>query len=108
MDFCLRFTGAGGQVLYAPEASLVHVKSSSRISPVRVERWKAQSLVRYFRRHFDGLYPPGFIPLVSGMVWAVFGLRAAKYWLGRGLSLIGLSGRRGLRAPARAARIARR
>ena len=108
VDFCLRFTEAGGRVLYAPEASLVHVKSSSRISPVKVERWKSQSLVRYFRRHFDGMYPPGFIPLVSAMVWGVFGVRAIKHWTSRALSLVGLSGRRRLGAPARAARIARR
>ena len=107
VDFCLRFTEAGGQVFYAPAATLIHAKSSSRVNPVRVERWKSRSLVRYFRRHFDGLYPPGFVPLVCAMVWGVFALRAARYGGLRALGLLGLTGRRGLSAPRRAGRIAR-
>ena len=108
VDFCLRFREAGGRVLYAPDAQIVHAKSSSRISPVRVERWKARSLVRYFRRHFRGVYPAGFVPAVCAMVWGVFALRAASHYARRALALAGLSGRRGLGAPARAARIGAR
>ena len=108
VDFCLRFRAMGGRVLYAPSAEIVHVKSSSRISPLRVERWKSHSLTRYFRRHFRGVYPPGFVPAVCAMVWGVFAARGAAYAGRRAMALIGLGGRRGLGAPVRAARMTRR
>lgn len=105
VDFCLRFTKAGGQIFYVPHADLVHVKSSSRVDPVQVERWKSQSLVRYFRRHFQGVYPPGFVTLVCVMVWMMFAVRAMGYGGRLAAGLIGLTGRRGLTGPRRAARI---
>ena len=108
VDFCLRFRAAGGRVLYAPTAEIVHTKSSSRISPVRVERWKSQSLVRYFRRHFSDVYPPGFVPVVCAMVWVVFALRAASQGLSIAGGLFGIGRRAGLGAGLRAARISAR
>ena len=105
VDFCLRFAGAGGRILYAPRAEVTHAKSSSRASPVRIERHKARSLARYFRRHFAGMYPPGFVPLVCAMVWGVFAARAARHAARRALALAGLTGRHGLAGPRRAARI---
>ena len=108
VDFCLRFAREGGRVLYAPRAEIVHAKSSSRVSPIRVERWKSQSLVRYFRRHFTGMYPPGFVSLVGAVVWAGVGMRAAKTTLRGAKGLLGLGAKRGLAGPARAVRLARR
>ena len=108
VDFCLRLAAAGGRVLYTPRAEIVHAKSSSRVSPLRVERWKAQSLNRYFRRHFTGMYPPGFVSLVGAVVWAGVGMRAAKTTLRGAKGLLGLGAKRGLAGPARAVRLARR
>ena len=108
VDFCLRLRAAGGRVLYAPAAELVHYKSSSRCGQVRVERLKAQSLVRYFGRHFGGVYPSGFLTLVSGLVWIGFGARAGGIAVRRASGLVGL-GRRAGRGPARrAVRLGRR
>lgn len=90
IDFCLRFGAAGGQVLYAPAAEVTHFKSSSQTSRVGVEVRKAQSLNRYFRRHFSGgVYPFGFLTLVSALVWLGVGARALRIGVGRGLALLG-------------------
>lgn len=78
VDFCLRFREAGGEVLFCPAVDILHDKGTSAQSAVRVERWKAQSLTRYFRRHFPDQYPPGFVGLVNGLVWVGFVGRAAK------------------------------
>ena len=107
VDLCLRFGRAGGAVLYVPAAEVVHGRSSSRSNRIRVERWKAQSLSRYFRRHFRGVYPPGFVGLVVGMVWGVFGVRAAGLAARRALALMGLGRRAGIARAARAARLGR-
>ena len=107
VDLCLRVGEAGGAVLYVPAAEVVHGKSSSRSNRIRVERWKAQSLTRYFRRHFRSVYPPGFVGLVCGLVWAVFGLRAASLTARRAGGILGLGRRAGLRRAARAARLGR-
>jgi hypothetical protein len=75
---------------------------------VRVERLKAQSLNRYFRRHFSDVYPWGFLTLVAGVVWFGFAMRAAGVAL-RGLAgAVGLGGRVGARGAVRAARLSRR
>ena len=107
IDLCLRFGQAGGTVLYVPGAEVVHGRSSSRSNRIRVERWKAQSLARYFRRHFRGVYPPGFVSLVVGMVWGVFGARSAGIAGRRALAILGLGRRAGLGRAARAARLGR-
>ena len=107
VDLCLRVGQAGGRVLYVPAAEVVHGKSSSRSNRVRVERWKAQSLTRYFRRHFRGVYPPGFVGLVCALVWGVFGARAVSVTARRAGGLLGLGRRAGLRRAARAARLGR-
>ncbi|WP_370336831.1 glycosyltransferase family 2 protein [Parvularcula marina] len=78
VDFCLRFREAGGEVYFCPAVDILHEKGSSRTSRVRVERLKAQSLTRYFRRHFPDQYPPGFVSLVCGLVWLGFAGRAAR------------------------------
>ncbi|MEM9234355.1 MAG: glycosyltransferase [Pseudomonadota bacterium] len=78
VDFCRRFREAGGNVLFCPQVEVIHEKGSSHQSPVRIERWKAQGLTRYFRIHFSGDYPWGVVSAVCGLVWLGFGFRAAK------------------------------
>ena len=107
VDLCLRVGEAGGTVLYVPDAEIIHAKSSSRSNRVRVERWKAQSLTRYFRRHFAGVYPPGFVSLVVALVWGVFAVRGMAMTMRRAFGLAGLGRRGGLGHAARAARIGR-
>lgn len=79
IDFCRRFGDAGGQVLFCPDVEVRHKQGSSNQSPIRVERWKAQSLTCYFRTHFRSKYPWGLVSAVCGLVWLGFGLRAMKH-----------------------------
>ncbi|MEM6650656.1 MAG: hypothetical protein AAF603_10430, partial [Pseudomonadota bacterium] len=96
IDFCLRFREGGGEVYYCPHVDIVHPKSSSRVSKIKVERLKAQSMTRYFRRHFSTQYPMGFVSVVSGLIWVGFGIRSTKILLRRAFGVIGIHRRYGL------------
>lgn len=108
VDFCLRFGEAGGKVLFQPSVDILHLKSSSRTSRIRVEKWKAQSLNRYFRRHFSSQYPVGFVSLVCAMVWAGWSFRSAKILAARSFAIVGFNKRRGTLKTVRALKTARR
>jgi len=95
IDFCLRFTKAGGGVYFDPNVSVVHFKSSSRVSPVRVEARKTASMIRYFRTHFSDTYPAPFLWLVAAAVVVKFGILAARRAVGKTLALAGLRVRGG-------------
>jgi len=108
VDFCLRFGTDGGRVLFHPGVDVLHNKSSSRTDRIRVEKWKAQSLNRYFRRHFKDQYPIGFVGLVGGLVWAGWSLRSARILAGRMAAIAGFNKRRGASKTFRALRTVRR
>ncbi|MEM9170327.1 MAG: glycosyltransferase family 2 protein [Pseudomonadota bacterium] len=95
VDFCLRFANAGGTAYFAPDVSVTHFKSSSRVNPLNVERRKTTSMLRYFRTHFSREYPAPFLWLVSLAVWAAFAAKAAERSIMATLRLLGLSGRDG-------------
>lgn len=107
IDFCLRFAQDGGKVLYCPDVDVLHLKSSSRASPLKIERRKAQSLNLYFRTHFSKPYPFGFVGFVCLMVWVGFCFRAARMGLTRVANLMGFNRRRGWSGIGRALRAAR-
>ena len=94
IDICLRYAEEGGGVYFCPEAAVTHHKSSSRVSPTRVEYHKARSVVRYFWKHFRKPYPAPFLLLVSGGVWMVFAMRATRNAVFQALGALGLGFRR--------------
>ena len=53
VDLCWRVRQAGGSVWFDPKAEIVHLGSTSRTSPIKVEFWKGVGLVRYFRKRAD-------------------------------------------------------
>lgn len=108
IDFSLRFAAAGGRVVFNPHIAIVHHKSSSRASAIRVERRKTASTIRYFNRHFSEPYPAPFLWLVAGMLWLAFGLKALRRAGTRTLALVGLRARRGGEGAKRAREIGRR
>jgi GT2 family glycosyltransferase len=55
VDLCWRIRQAGGEVLFEPGAEVVHLGSTSQISPLKVEFWKGVGLARYFRKRADNL-----------------------------------------------------
>ncbi len=65
LDYCLRHHLNGGKIYFSPRIKIIHHKSSSHVSQVFTEFHKTRSLCTYFRRHFTGYYPPGFIQVVS-------------------------------------------
>ncbi|MGV6801640.1 MAG: glycosyltransferase family 2 protein [bacterium] len=99
VDFCLRMNKAGGAVYFAPKTPILHFKSSSRASRLRIEMRKAHSMVRYFWSHFKDPYPFLFLVLVSVLVWVAFAFRASSILVKRALALVGIrlnNGRKGL------------
>ena len=50
IDLCWRIRQAGGQVVFQPEAEVVHVGHTSRANPLRVEYAKGCGLARFFRK----------------------------------------------------------
>jgi GT2 family glycosyltransferase len=50
VDLCWRVRQSGGEVLFEPRARVVHLGSTSRVWPIKVEYWKGVGLARYFRK----------------------------------------------------------
>jgi hypothetical protein len=58
IDLCWRARRMGGAVVFAPEARVVHLGSTSLKHPVVVEYHKGRGLTRYFRKRADS--PGGY------------------------------------------------
>lgn len=53
IDLCYRLKRAGGRLVFVPDISVVHHSNrSSRQIPAQTHRWRLQSHVRFFRKHF--------------------------------------------------------
>jgi len=102
VDFCLRFSKAGGRIYFNPHVSVLHYKSSSRASPVKIEARKTAGVIRYFKTHFSDAYPAPFLWLVAGALWASFGLLFIKRGAAKMLRLVGVRARTGQRGMERA------
>ena len=69
IDLCVSLLKRGGTSYVAPHIRLMHYVSSSAASAVRVEWHKARGFCMYFRKHFKGLYPLGFVSAVNLLVY---------------------------------------
>jgi GT2 family glycosyltransferase len=69
LDLCFGIGKIGGTVLFVPQVSLVHYKSTSNASATRIEWYKARGFTQYFRKNFTGLYPNLFLTAVNFLVW---------------------------------------
>ncbi len=78
IDFCLRFRKTGGRIYFCPQVTFVHALGTSEVNRIFVERHKLNGFKRYFRLHFQDLYPPGFICLVNSLMSVRFGLISMK------------------------------
>lgn len=54
IDLCRRVREAGGQIVYQPLAGALHFGATSDVSTLFVERHKARSFARYFRKFAKG------------------------------------------------------
>jgi len=55
VDLCWRLREAGGEVLFEPRARVIHLGSTSKASPMKVEFWKGVGLARYFRKRANNI-----------------------------------------------------
>lgn len=86
LDWCMRFRQRGWQILFVPDARIVHALGAcSRSRPVFVEWHKHKGMVRFYRKFFGHQYPGALMWLVTLGVWLRFGLAAvyltARRWL---------------------------
>jgi N-acetylglucosaminyl-diphospho-decaprenol L-rhamnosyltransferase len=68
LDICRRARDLGGAVMFEPRAEVRHHRSTSRVSPFKVEHWKAAGLVRYFHTH-GGVLGPVKAALVAPLIY---------------------------------------
>lgn len=86
LDWCMRFRQKGWQILFVPDARIVHALGAcSRSRRVFVEWHKHKGMVRFYRKFFRHQYPGALMWLVTFGVWLRFGLAAvyltARRWL---------------------------
>ncbi|MGE0744759.1 MAG: glycosyltransferase family 2 protein [Rhodospirillales bacterium] len=97
LDFCWRFTAAGGRIWFVPAATVTHHQGSSRAAAVGIEWHKARGFVRYFRKNFRAAQPPALLALLVVLIYVRFALKAAL------IALRSLTGGGRRRQPAAAA-----
>ena len=76
IDLCVTLLKRGGATYVAPSVRVVHQGASSTSPPLKVEWHKAKGFCRYFRKHFKGVYPKGFVSVINLLVWLRLVLRA--------------------------------
>ena len=76
LDFCMRVHKLGGKIICVPSVKLTHMKSTSGEVTSRFLEWhKAKGFMRYFRKHFEGKYVPGFLLLANAAILARYFLK---------------------------------
>ena len=79
LDLCMRARAHGWQILFVPDAPIVHHKGGcSHERPIFVEWHKHRGMVRFYRKHFRHQYPAGLMELVTIGVWFRFAAIAAR------------------------------
>ena len=89
VDLCMRVIKSGGEILYVPDASVMHVKGTSRVSPFTVEWHKSVSATKYFRKHFRPQYPNLILRIIGLAIFARLAVRAVPItlaWIGERLT----------------------
>ena len=84
VDLCWRVRGSGGKVLFQPAAQVVHVGSTSKTHPMKVEFHKGVGLARYFRKRADTRRRKALAHALALPIIAVSVLRPALRKLGGG------------------------
>ncbi len=80
LDWCLRFREKGWDILFVPDAPVVHHQGTcSRARPVFVEWHKHRGMLRFYRKFFRHRYPGPLMGLVAAGVWLRFGMVAAAH-----------------------------
>ncbi len=84
LDWCMRFTQAGWNILFVPQVEVVHHKGTCSVArPIFVSWHKHKGMVRYYRKFFRNQYSLPFMVLVMASIWVRFGVLAVVMSLGR-------------------------
>jgi len=80
LDWCMRFTLKGWQMVFVPDAPVVHEWGAcSRSRPVFVEWHKHRGMIRFYGKFYRRRYSGLVWALVVAGVWLRFGLLAVYY-----------------------------
>lgn len=91
LDWCMRFRLKGWQVVFVPDARIVHIRGAcSRGRPFFVEWHKHRGMLRFYKKHFRQRYPGLLWGVIVVGVWMRFLLVSTYYWLRLGLVKMGL------------------
>lgn len=91
LDWCMRFRLKGWQVIFVPDARIVHIRGAcSRGRPFFVEWHKHRGMLRFYKKHFRQRYPGLLWGVIVVGVWMRFLLVSTYYWLRLGLVKMGL------------------
>jgi len=86
LDWCMRFRQKGWQVLFVPDARVIHYKGScSTAHPIFVEWHKHRGMVRFYRKFFRHQYPSALMALIMLGVWLRFLAVAGRLLVHRAL-----------------------
>ncbi len=79
LDLCMRVGTHGWQILFVPDAPIVHHKGGcSRERPLFVEWHKHKGMIRFYKKHFRHRYPSALLNVVTLGVWLRFAAVAAR------------------------------
>lgn len=82
LDWCMRFTRAGWQILFVPDAPFSHAQGTcSKSRPLFVEWHKHKGMSRFYRKFFRRDYPLPLLWLVLSAIWIRFGFISLLHWL---------------------------
>jgi len=76
LDFCYQVYKKGGKILYIPQISVVHYRSTSYVSPFFIEWNKTRGFSRYFSKNFGKTGFPGLTWLIIVTIYLRLFLRA--------------------------------
>jgi hypothetical protein len=81
LDWCMRFTQAGWQILFVPNATFRHAQGTcSEARPLFVEWHKHKGMSRFYYKFFRKNYPLPLFWLVLASIWVRFGIICIRWY----------------------------
>lgn len=82
LDVCMRIHKNGGKIICVPRVRITHMPGGeSKITPRALEWHRTKGMMRYFTKHFQREYIPGFLLLVNILVLVRFTLKMIASFL---------------------------
>lgn len=78
VDFCFNLKKAGAKIFFMPQLSVKHIGATSDVPSLVVEKHKAISMVRYFRKNFSSSTFPPLLWLLNIAIWSRYYLMVLR------------------------------